>query len=36
MRTEMDLLVMGDFLFKKEEQPDWQEHEDWLTKFELD
>jgi carbamoyltransferase len=36
MRTEMDLLVMGDFLFEKEEQPDWQEHEDWLTKFELD
>ena len=36
MRTEMDVLVMGDYLFRKEEQPDWQEHEDWLTKFELD
>jgi len=36
MRTEMDVLVMGDYLFRKEKQPDWQEHEDWLTKFELD
>jgi len=36
MRTEMDVLVMGDYLFRKEEQPDWQEHEDWRTKFELD
>jgi len=36
MRTEMDVLVMGDYLFRKEEQPDWQEHEDWLAKFELD
>jgi len=36
LRTEMDVLVMGDYLFRKEEQPDWQEHEDWQTKFELD
>jgi carbamoyltransferase len=36
MRTEMDILVMGDFLFRKKEQPDWREHEDWLNKFELD
>jgi carbamoyltransferase len=36
MRTEIDVLVMGDFLFHKEEQPNWQEHEDWLQKFELD
>jgi carbamoyltransferase len=36
MRTEMDILVMGDFLFKKEEQPDWSESEEWLTRFELD
>ena len=36
MRTEMDVLVMGNYLFRKAEQPDWLEHEDWLTKFELD
>jgi len=36
MRTEMDVLVMGDYLFRKEEQRDWQEHEDWRTKFDLD
>jgi carbamoyltransferase len=36
MRTEMDFLVMGDFLFSKKEQPDWKEHEDWQTKYQLD
>ena len=36
MRTRMDLLVMGDFLFIKEEQPRWQEPDEWLTEFELD
>ncbi len=36
MRTEMDVLVMGDYLFFKEDQPEWQEHEDWMNKFELD
>jgi carbamoyltransferase len=36
MRTEMDCLVINNFLFIKEEQPKWQEREDWQNKFELD
>jgi carbamoyltransferase len=36
MRTEMDYLVMEDFLFDKKEQPAFQDHEDWRHEFELD
>ncbi len=36
MRTEMDWLVMGDYLFEKEKQPLWKEIEDWREKYELD
>lgn len=36
MRTNMDVLVVGNLVMSKEEQPKWQEREDWLTKFELD
>lgn len=36
MRTEMDCLVVGNCLMYKEEQPKWQEKEDWQNKFELD
>ena len=36
MRTEMDYLVMGDVLFKKEEQPQWEEEKDWREEYELD
>lgn len=36
MRTEMDCLVIGNYLMLKEEQPKWQEREDWQSKFELD
>jgi carbamoyltransferase len=36
MRTDMDALVVGNIMMLKEEQPKWQEREDWLTKFELD
>lgn len=36
MRTEMDYLVFNNFLIKREEQPRWQEREDWQKKFELD
>ena len=36
MRTEMDYLVIGNLIFKKEEQPKWQEKEAWQKKFELD
>lgn len=36
MRTEMDYLVMGDFLFSRQEQPDWKEKENWRDIYELD
>jgi len=36
MRTEMDYLVLGDFLFDKKEQPKWEEKRDWRQDYELD
>ncbi|MGD2271234.1 MAG: carbamoyltransferase [Desulfobacterales bacterium] len=36
MRTEMDYLVMGDYLFVKSDQPEWQEAGDWRKQYELD
>jgi carbamoyltransferase len=36
MRTEMDCLVMGDYLLHKQEQPPWHEEGDWKDEFELD
>ena len=36
MRTEMDYLVIGDYLFSKKEQLQWQEKENWHDTFELD
>ncbi|MFA5031607.1 MAG: carbamoyltransferase [bacterium] len=36
MRTEMDYLVMGDYLYKKTEQPHWQERKVWERTFKLD
>ena len=36
MRTEMDWLVIDDFVFDKKEQPAWEEKEDWKTMYELD
>jgi len=36
MRTEMDYLVMGDFLFAKQDQPSWAEKQDWRDEFQLD
>jgi carbamoyltransferase len=36
MGTEMDYLVMGDFLFKKEEQPHFADRDYWQQKYELD
>lgn len=36
MRTEMDYLVVNDFLLKKTEQPDWENREKWMEKFKLD
>jgi carbamoyltransferase len=36
MRTEMDYLVMEDFLFDKKDQPAFQDQQDWRQVFELD
>lgn len=36
MRTEMDYLVVGNFLFDKRDQPAWAETENWKEEFKLD
>lgn len=36
MRTEMDVLVVGQYVFLKEEQPDWDKIDDWQEEFVLD
>jgi carbamoyltransferase len=36
MRTEMDYLVMGDFVLDKSEQPEFLDKEDWRAEFTLD
>jgi carbamoyltransferase len=36
MRTDMDWLVINDFLFAKSEQPEWKESTDWKMQHELD
>ena len=36
MRTEMDYLVVNNFLFAKTEQPEWMEKDNWKTEFTLD
>lgn len=36
MRTEMDYLVMGDYVLAKEDQPELKEKTDWRHEFELD
>lgn len=36
MRTEMDYLVLGNFLLDKKEQPELKEDKDWRKEFELD
>lgn len=36
MRTEMDYLVVGNYLFNKKEQPDWLEKDGWKEEFVLD
>ena len=36
MRTEMDFLVIGKFLFTKTEQPEWKEVDNWKEEFVLD
>ena len=36
MRTEMDYLVVGDYVFDKKDQPKWKEEKEWRDEFELD
>jgi len=36
MRTEMDYLVVGNFLFTKTQQPAWQESHNWRNEYALD
>lgn len=36
MRTEMDFLVIGNFVFEKKQQPAWQEKDNWKEEFTLD
>lgn len=36
MRTEMDFLVVENFLLDKRQQPKWDETENWQEEFELD
>lgn len=36
MRTDMDFLVVGNFIFDKKTQPEWLEKDDWKTEFTLD
>jgi carbamoyltransferase len=36
MRTEMDFLVLENFLLAKTEQAEWPEDREWQTEFELD
>lgn len=36
MRTDMDALILEDYLLMKEEQPQWREDDNWRDKYELD
>lgn len=36
MRTEMDYLVLGDYILDKKDQPKFSETADWRTEFKLD
>lgn len=36
MRTEMDALVIGDYIFEKATQPAWHEAQDWKEEYGLD
>ena len=36
MRTEMDFLIINDFIFEKEKQPEWTEKDKWQEEFKLD
>lgn len=36
MRTEMDYLAVGNYLFEKKSQPEWMEKDNWKEEFTLD
>jgi len=36
MRTDMDYLILENYILGKKDQPKFQEHEDWKKKYELD
>jgi carbamoyltransferase len=36
MSTDMDYLVLGDFVYCKTDQPNWKNKENWLVKFKMD
>ena len=36
MRTEMDYLVIENFIFSKKEQPEWKEEKKWKEEYTLD
>jgi carbamoyltransferase len=36
MRTEMDYLVVENYLMAKTKQPEWKKDESWMAEFELD
>ncbi|MGA0555711.1 carbamoyltransferase [Larkinella sp. VNQ87] len=36
MRTEMDYLVVGNYVFDKKQQPEWEEKDNWKEEFVLD
>jgi carbamoyltransferase len=36
MSTEMDYLVIGDFVYTKTEQEDWENKDKWMVKFKMD
>jgi carbamoyltransferase len=36
MRTEMDYLVLGNYVLAKSQQPPWPEKTDWQTQYGLD
>ena len=36
MRTHIDVLVVGPFVLRKEDQPDWEDEKDWRKEFQLD
>lgn len=36
MRTEMDYLIIGNYIFYKEEQPNFEDKDNWQEQFTLD